>query len=405
MGDVSGTHSRRRGQSPLVGIIVDSTGTYGRAILRGVTRYANIQRRWRIFKDLGKTFDESSELPQLDGAVFGGVSWPVFQHCRSQSSYVVHCSGGGDPDICPVVALDDLAAGQQAAQHLMDCRLERFAYFSHSPGYRVSDHRLEGFRQALETRGFSCPVCPLDTPTPQQRFTHAHRPSLIQWLVSLPKPVGILAFDDTHAHDLAEACLEADIGVPDQVAIVGVNNDDLLCESAWPPLSSVEADYSRMGYAAAQLLDRLLAGETIKPQERFVRLPPLGVVQRQSTNILAIRDPQLSAAIRFIRDHACDPCSVSDVLGEVPVGRRWLERQFISQLGRTPHDEIVRVRIETAQRLLVRTRLDMFAVASRCGFADLKSFYLAFRKVTRATPAAYRRAALVEAARETADPA
>jgi LacI family transcriptional regulator len=226
-------------------------------------------------------------------------------------------------------------------------------------------------------------------------MSHAHRPALIRWLRELPKPAGILALDDTNAHDLAEACLEGDIGVPDHVAIVGVNNDDLLCESAWPPLSSVEADYSRIGFLAARTLDRLFAGEELPPHERLMLLPPLGVVKRQSTSTLAIGDANLADAVRFIREHACDPCTVGDVLRAVPVGRRWLERQCVAQLGRTPHDEIARVRIEAAQRLLLRSELNMLQISSRCGFAELKSFYVAFSKVTGTTPAAYRRKALL----------
>jgi LacI family transcriptional regulator len=204
-----------------------------------------------------------------------------------------------------------------------------------------------------------------------------------------------MTFDDTHAHDLAEACLEAGIPVPEQVAIVGVNNDDLLCDSAWPPLSSVEADFTRIGYMAARMLDRMLSGETLDATERHVRLPPLGVVQRQSTSTLAIKDENLAEAVRFIREHACDPCSVTDVLREVPVGRRWLERQFVVQLGRTPHDEIARVRIESAQRMLRRPELGLEEIAFRCGFAGLKAFYQAFRKVAGTTPAAYRRLSIV----------
>ena len=157
-----------------------------------------------------------------------------------------------------------------------------------------------------------------------------------------------MAFDDSAADDLAGTCLEAGIAVPEQVAIVGTNNDELLCETAWPPLSSIVGDFARVGYVAAQLLDRMIRGETLSPEDRLVLLPPLGVMQRQSTDVLAVKDSDVADAIRFIREHACDPCSVKHVLHAVPVARRWLERQFLSQLGRTPHDEITRVRIETA---------------------------------------------------------
>lgn len=203
-----------------------------------------------------------------------------------------------------------------------------------------------------------------------------------------------MAADDAAAHDLASACLKVGIGVPDHVAIIGVNNDDLLCESAWPSLSSVEADYSRMGYTAAKLLERMLSGEKLKKDERLVMHPPLGVVQRVSTNVLAVGDPNLVNAIRFIREHACDPCSVDDVLREVPVGRRWLERNFTREFGRTLHDEITRVRIDNARRLALQPDLSLYDIAFRCGFAAFTNFNLAFRRITGTTPGAYRRNAL-----------
>jgi LacI family transcriptional regulator len=203
-----------------------------------------------------------------------------------------------------------------------------------------------------------------------------------------------MAVDDSAAHDLAAACLKAGIGVPDHVAIMGVNNDDLLCDSAWPPLSSVDCDYSRVGYIAAGMLDRLLKDEKLPKAEREVRLAPLGVVRRQSTDLLAVDEPEVADAVRYIREHACDPCSVGDVLRHVPVGRRWLERQFMKKLGRNPHDEIMRVRIETAKRLLLQPELTLPDIAERCGFAANQNLGRAFRDATGVTPGVYRRAAI-----------
>ena len=376
-------------------VVADCTDTYGRAILRGVTRYANLQRRWLLYKDLTNALEAQLQWSKLDGGVFAGFSDQLFQTGRKRCRHAVYCSGAGDARKAPVVALDDIAAGVQAAEHLMNCGIEEFGFYGFKQDYKTAINRLDGFQTNLNAKGFSCAVCPIQMPTREERTSHTHRPKVIDWLRGLPKPVGILALDDTNASDLAEICLEADIGIPDHVAIVGVNNDDLLCESAWPPLSSVDADYSRMGYAAAAMLDRLMRGVKPATDERLILLPLLGVVQRQSTSTLAIKDPDLAEALRFIREHACDPCSVTDVLAQVPVGRRWLERQFVAQLDRTPHDEIARVRIETAQRLLHRPELDMLQIASRCGFAELKSFYVAFRKITNTTPAAYRRTSLV----------
>ena len=277
----------------------------------------------------------------------------------------------------------------------MDCRLEHFAFYGvRSNPSDVAAKRLIGFCEALEQQGHSCVPCSVEWPEGLSWLTHTHRPKLIEWLRELPKPVGILAVDDAAAHDLAASCLDAGIGVPEQVAIIGINNDDLLCESAWPPISSVEVDYSRMGYMAAKLLDQMLNGKPARTDQRHVLLPPLAVVQRQSTDVLAVKDKYVAEAIQFIREHACDPCGVPDVLKQVPVGRRWLERQFAGVLGRTPHDEIIRVRIDAARRLLLQPEISLDEIATRCGFSAYQNFIRTFRHITGNTPAAHRRAAL-----------
>jgi LacI family transcriptional regulator len=374
-------------------VAVDSAFSFGRSILRGVLRYANLQRRWQLHEDIFRLVEGQAHWPRCDGAIVAGVDERTLDYIRGRTTHVISCSGRRYAAEVPSVALDDATAGRMAAQHFLDCRLQRFAFYGASFN-TVAALRCDAFTAMLESRGFTCVQCPVTWPSGSDWLTHAHRPQLMKWLRDLPKPIGIMAADDAAGHDLNAACLDAGIPVPDHVAILGVNNDDLLCEGAWPPLSSIETDYSRMGYLAAKMLERLMDGETLAPEERQVRLPPLGVVQRQSTSILALDDPNLVDAVRFIREHACDPCTVTDILDEVPVGRRWLYRQFARQLGRTPHDEISRVRIETAQRLLLQPDLAMPDIAFRCGYTTLASFHVAFRQITNTTPAAYRRASL-----------
>ena len=376
-------------------MVVDAASSYGRQILRGALSYANLQRRWRLHEELRPRREALEHWPACDGAIFGGGGMAVLDHVRQRSRCTIACSGAADPQLTPVVSLDDEGAGELAAQHLIECRLEQFAFYGSVAGgaAHIGRRRLAGFRRGLQRRGYDCIDSPVPYPWDIDRLTHSHWPTLIQWLRELPKPIGIMATEDGVAHDLAAACLEAGIDVPDQVAIIGVNNDDLLCEGAWPPLSSVEPDFTRMGYHAAALLDRLLRGQELSAAERVVRLPPIGVVQRVSTSVLAVKEPALAEAVRFIRQHACDPCSVDDVVREVAVGRRWLERQFLAQLGRTPHEEIVRVRIDNAKRLLLRREFGVFHVAERCGFSKVQ-FMRAFRQLTGTTPAAYRRQAL-----------
>jgi LacI family transcriptional regulator len=387
------TKSSLSQKRPLVGIAVDGITGFGRAVMRGAMRYGNARRGWLFHEELRFSANLRRGWPRCDGAIAGGASRQALEYIRSRSRHIVHCSGNGDPSLNPVVCLDDVAAGEVAARHLIDCRLENFAYYGRHL-QPMSGKRLQGFRAALERHAFTCRLSPVDWPEESEGTANQHWPKLIAWLRALPKPVGVFAIDDSAAHDLAGACLRGKIPVPDRIAIVGVNNDDLLCESAFPSLSSVEADYSRVGHAAAALLDRMLQGERIPSGDRLVQLPPLGVVHRLSTDILAVENPDLSNAIRFIRDHACDPCSVGDVLQKVPVARRWLEKEFVRQLDRTPHDEIIRVRMEAATRLLIQANLPIEDIALKCGFSAVSNFGRAFVSALGTTPAAYRRSAI-----------
>ena len=364
--------------------------------MRGVMRYANLQRRWIIHEELRHISETPiPNWPQCDGLIAAGVGeGPVLRFASERSQQIVRCSGNADPAEATVVCVDDYAVGRVAAEHLMDCRLEHFAFYGYDPGTRLSENRYNGFRQTLAVRGFTCHDSGLGWQTSIDRPVEYREDLLLQWLKSLPKPVGLMVIDDTASHNIAALCLKADIHVPDEIAIVGVNNDDLLCESAWPPLTSINCDYSRVGYMAAALLDRLLQGQAVDAEQRWVRLPPLGVVKRQSSDLLALENSDLADAVRYIRAHACDPCSVGDVLNHIPVGRRWLERQFVTLLGRTPHDEIMRVRLETARRLLLEPTLTLTDIAERCGFVVQQNFGRAFLQATGQTPGAYRRAAL-----------
>lgn len=376
----------------IVGIAVDGLTNYGRAILRGVMRYVNARHEWLLHEDLRLRDPALHPWPKCDGAITAGVSsQTVMKAIRRGTRHIISCSGSDDPKEFPIVCADSIAIGRIAAEHLMECRLRHFGFYGRSRG-KIGVDRHKGFAQTLRASGFACSEAPLDSPNYDQLMDHSHWPLLIDWLHRLPKPVGILTVDDPMGHDLASACLAAEISVPDRVAIVGVNNDDLVCEGTYPPLSSVEVDFSRVGYLAARQLDGLLHGDALPDAERLIHVPPLGVVQRLSTSVQAVDDPQLAAAVAFIRDHACDPCTVHDVLREVPVSRRWLEREFAGKLNRTPHEEITRVRIERSRRLLLESDEKIARIAERCGFSAAQNFGRVFHRVTGHTPAAFRRA-------------
>jgi AraC-like DNA-binding protein len=211
---------------------------------------------------------------------------------------------------------------------------------------------------------------------------------LVAWITSLEKPVGVLACTDQLGFWLLDACRRAGVAVPEEVAVVGVENDETLCLSASPPLSSVEFDSQRLGYAAARLLDSLMAGG--QPPPGPLLLPPAGLVVRQSSDIVAIDDPQLAAAVRFIREHAARGATTADVLRLVPVSRRVLDRQMHAVLGRSIADEIARVRFMKVKNLLAETDLPLAAIAERSGFAYHQSMAESFKRRFGLTPGEFR---------------
>jgi LacI family transcriptional regulator len=200
--------------------------------------------------------------------------------------------------------------------------------------------------------------------------------------------VGVFAPNDIWGVQLAEVCRQVGLRVPEDVALVGVDNDDLLCEMARPPLSSVSLPVNRIGHAAASLLDDLLGG---KKSPGDLLLPPVGVIARQSSDVLALEDPEVATAVRFIRTHGHTALRVADVLREVPISRRSLERRFRRALDRSIWEEIRRVHVEQARGLLARSGMPMAEVARHAGFSDSRQLSTVFREETGLTPTAYRR--------------
>jgi LacI family transcriptional regulator len=205
----------------------------------------------------------------------------------------------------------------------------------------------------------------------------------------LPKPIGVMACYDFAGQQLLDVCRELDIAVPEQVAVIGVDNDVRLCRLCTPPLSSVIPDTHRTGYEAAQLLDQLMHGA--KKTEECLLIPPSGIAERQSSDVYALDDNDIVAALRFIRENACKGIGVADVLKAVPLSRRMLEHRFQKLVRRTPHAEIIRIRMERACRLLRETDLSLAEITSRSGFANPDYFSVAFKNYMQMTPRAYRK--------------
>lgn len=294
----------------------------------------------------------------------------------------------------PMVETDNEAIVQMAVEHLLAAGFKHLA-FCGDDRFAWSQLRQDHFERIAAQAGCQASGYPTAHKSPKAAGRapswEQQRDSLTAWLEALPKPVGIMACYDQRGWQVLEVCRGVGFGVPDEVAVIGVDNDELLCELAQPSLSSVIPDTDRTGYLAAQLLGELMAGRKLETMEYLVK--PLGIAGRQSTDALAGADPEIARAIRFIRDHACDGIKVQAVVDEMAVSRRVLEHRFRRLLGHTPHDEILRVQIQRVERLLIETDLPLATIAERTGFRHAEYMSVAFKRQTGFSPRQFRQQA------------
>ncbi len=286
------------------------------------------------------------------------------------------------PSVLPSVGVDAQSIGATAAEHLLARGLRRFAYLNLTTHHADAD-RERGFTSTVIKAGFECrlyrdaPLC-----RPKQEA------AILAWVRSLPKPVGVMAFNDLIAQMLIRICGHAGIDVPDHVAVVGVDNCPIYSQLAPPYVTSVIGPFERVGYEAAAMLQHLMDGGAA-PNAPLM-LPAESVVARQSSDFLLTDDADLAAAVRFIRDNAHLGVGVKQLLQAVPMSRRRLEREFMRNLGRTPLHEFHRTRIMLAKELLTTTERPMPDIASRCGFSSSARLAVVFRKVVGTTPSRFR---------------
>ncbi len=284
----------------------------------------------------------------------------------------------------PWVETDDEQIARLAAEHLLERGFKHFAYCGDAR-FNWSAWRERHFTRAVGVVGHRVHVFPGGA-VGTDVAVEARK--LRAWLQDLPKPVGIMACYDIRGQQVLDACRHCGLAVPAEVAVIGVDNDELLCDLASPPLSSVIPNAHRTGYEAAALLNQLMAGRRVPVLAHLIA--PLGVAARQSTDVLAVDDRDVARAVQFIREHACERIDVSDVLRAVPLSRRVLEQRFQRLLGRTPHEEILQVRLSRVKQLLGETDLPLYVVAERTGFEHVEYLSVVFKRETGVTPSGYR---------------
>ena len=385
-----------KNQVPRVALLIETSRGYGRSFLEGIVRYANLHGPWDFYLHPGDFFQALPEMEQ-----WGGTGIIARIETAGVAQAILDC---GLPTIAldvsqnvPLEALskarlsevasDSVKAAEVAAEHLLEQGLHNFAYVGEA-NRAWSGNRQKGFVNWLQRKGLTTEVYKLPESPRMQRWEH-EQPLLAEWIAALPKPVGVMASNDDRGRQVLEACRLAGVSVPMEVAVIGVDNDALLCKLSNPPLSSVELNAEEGGFRAAALLDGLMSGRVTAPERLFVK--PSRVVQRRSTEFSAVDDPIVAAALHTIQTLAAKPITINEIVAPLKISRRSFEIRFRRAVGRTPHEELRRARLVRAKQLLVETSESIDHVAVSSGFCSAGHLCTSFVKEFNVTPAQFRR--------------
>ena len=374
-----------RGQAN-VALIVETSVVYGREILKGVSRHRAVHGGWSVFLDERELDAPPPEWLldwEGDGVILRSTTPDLAEGLRTRGMAVVDLNDRHGDLGLPRIASDMEAIGRLAAEHLLKRGYADVAYCGFE-GEAWCDARLAGVRERVEP----CAVFRTPWRGLREHAWQEERDAIGAWLRGLPRPLGVVACNDVRGHHVLDACRISGLAVPEEVAVIGVDNAETFCALCDPPLSSVVPDAARIGYEAAALLDRIMRGA--KAPRGTVLIPPKGVATRQSTDSVAIVDPVVARSVRFIRENAHRPIGVDDVLARSGVSRSTLERRFRSALGRSPHDEIGRARMKRVETLLRETDWSISRIAEESGFDHPEYMMVQFKRETGLTPTQWR---------------
>ena len=375
-------------------LLIETSRAYGRGILRGIARYSRLHGPWILdrkppyYRKPGEWVRSLRRRKKLDadGIIMVEQEKPEEIIAMGLPTIASPYIKERIPGVANIIG-DTAKMGQMAAEHLLNRGFRQFAYCGFEDMFGARS-RGESFGKRIKEAGF-------ETYFYKQPKSKANRSweneqiYMADWLKSLPKPMGLMTCTDDRSQYVIEACKIVGLHVPEQVAIIGVDNDELVCELSTPPLSSVALNVERGGYEAAELLDKLMAGKKVKHQDIIVQ--PTHIVTRQSTDVLSIEDREVAEAVRFIRQNAKKPVQVSDVADAIGLSRRVLEKRFRRVLGRPVHEEIRRVRTEEVIRMLVETNLSVSRISSSLGYAGVEKLSRYFQRGKGMSPRTYRK--------------
>ena len=378
-----------------VALLIEWSSAYARGLLQGIVQYMRENEPWILCmaEPGGRDLPAWLRAWTGDGIIARIETAATARAIDAARLPTIDVSSARLLPELPCVHADCLDAARQAAEHLRERGFRHFA-FCGDARFNWSQRREKEFSRYVRSFGYDCQTHTAEVSPDGSAVQLAE---IARWIATLPKPVGIMASNDTRGRHVLEACRLTRISVPSEVAVVGVDNDELHCELSTPSLTSIALHPERVGYEAAALLDRRMRGERVGSSVH--RIPAKGLVVRQSTEVLAIDDQTVVRAAQFIQENACLGIGVQDVLKAVPLSRRALDERFKRSLGRTPHQQIQRVRLDRVRQLLSDTDLPLSAIAERTGFEHVEYLTVVFKRETNVPPSRYRAQAKATAAR------
>lgn len=384
---------------PRVALLIETSRQYGRDLLRGVRRYQRERGPWSIYFEphgFGEPPPRWLADWQGDGILARIVDRRLATAVLRKKLPAVDLRGAFTDLGLPYVDTDNRLVVRLAFEHLWERGFRHFGYCGVPRKQNVwVDDRMERFVRRVEKAGRRCHLFLGTLGQYKTAKMKDERPQIAKWMASLPKPIGILACNDDRGQQVLDACLQIGVQVPEEVAVIGVDNDEFLCELSNPRLTSIAMNLADVGYQAAAVLHGLMSGRRAGKKRLMIR--GMRLVARDSTDVLAVEDPDTRTALEFIRQNAERLISVTEVAQAASVSRRVLERKFQRNLGRTPNEEIARVRLERARLLLIDTDLSLAVIAAKIGMGTASYFGYVFRRRFGVTPAEFRQ----RAARET----
>ncbi len=380
---------------PKVALLVETSRGIGRELLRGIARYSSLNGPWCFHISPGDFKQAVPHIKQWGGTgIIARIPDEKSAKAILRAGVPTIALGLNDEQMLannPLSQLSEISSNAEdvaklAAEHLFECGLENFAFVG-SDDRAWAKRRELAFYNILAERGYQPHIYRQPSRAADRKWER-EQSFLARWISELPSPIGIFACDDDRGREVLEACVLAERRVPDDVAVVGVDNDEVFCELSDPSLSSVSLNAFCAGFRAAELLDNLMKKKIRKP--RRILIEAMSVVSRRSTDTVAIDDAQLVTAIQFIRRTNGKTISVDHVVREAALSRRALEKRFRDSLGRSVHEEIQLARLKSAKRLLVETTYPISKCAKVAGFKTTGYFIQFFVKWVGKTPRRYR---------------